>query len=178
MSERGSLDDPFGEPVRLPDPVNSAGEEGSPFLSPDGLNLFLSALRPGALDPAHIVMFSRKTRGEPFGRETVLGAPVNTAVMDVPDWVSADGRVLVTTKMVGNPPFKTVFHVRPTADAPFGPAQSFGPPVERPSRPWLSSDGRRMYFHSREVPGGHGNLDLWVTHRVPRHGSRAAPPGP
>jgi hypothetical protein len=26
----------------------------------------------------------------------------------------------------------------------------------------------RLYFHSRELPGGSGDLDLWMVRRVPK----------
>lgn len=170
MSTRKTRDEPFGEPERLPEPVNLAvGWSTVPILSADGLTLSVTSLRPAGLGKGDIVVFTRKSRDEPFGDETVLPPPVNSPAYDTTCWVSDDRRVIVRMKM-DQRPFETRFHVRPSADVPFGPAQSLGfaPEGGEIGRPWLSPDGMRMYFHSREIPGAAGDLDIWMVRRVPK----------
>lgn len=169
LSSRKSRDEPFGDPVRLPEPVNGPSWERAPLLSADGLTLFVTAARAGGPGGGEIVQFKRKTRDDDFASEMLLPAPINSPAFDVADWLSKDNRVLLSTKMA-LPPFELRLHVRPAADAPFGPTQHLGPPFDARNcgRPWLSPDGQRLYFHSREFPDGHGELDLWMTHRVPK----------
>jgi len=161
ISERKSLAEPFGDPVRVPDPVNRTGWSITPALSADGLSLLVTTTKPNTLGGGDIVMYTRNTRTEAFGNETIFPVPVNSPFHDIASWISDDRRVLIRTNMDTK---LTRFHTRATADDPFGPPQLLYAP--NPHRVWLSPDGMRMYFHSREVPGGEGDLDIWVVHRV------------
>jgi outer membrane protein OmpA-like peptidoglycan-associated protein len=49
---------------RLPEPVNTAGAERSPWLSPDGLELYLSSNGPSGKGPLKVVRFSRSDRSD------------------------------------------------------------------------------------------------------------------
>jgi formylglycine-generating enzyme required for sulfatase activity len=149
--------------------VNSPQYERVPLLSADGLTLLVTVMGRGGKSDGEVAVFTRKTRHDPFGNETLLPAPVNSAHYDIANWLSADGRVLLATQM-GMRLVETRLYVRPRLDAPFGPGQLLGGPftAANPGRPWLSPDGQRMYFHSRDFPGGHGDLDLWMSRRVPR----------
>jgi hypothetical protein len=169
MASRESRDAPFGPARRLPAPVNGAPWSAAPVLSADGLTLLATSQIPGGTGKGDILTFTRPARGEPFGAGALLPPPVNSPVFDGAAWVSDDGRVLVRTRM-DKPPFETRFHVRPDRAAPFGPPQAFVVPgvAGEVGRPWLSPDGMRLYFHSRELPGGAGDLDLWVSRRVPK----------
>jgi hypothetical protein len=114
-------------------------------------------------------MFTRPTRDAAFGGETLFPAPVNSPAFDAGAWVSDDGRVLVRVRM-DRPPFECRFHVRGSRAEPFGPPRAFGVAGDATDlgRPWLSPDGMRLYFHSRDLPGGRGDLDLWVARRAPK----------
>ncbi len=167
LATRKSVDDPFGTPVRLPSPINSNSYERAPVLSADGLTLLLTSMRHGGKRSGEILTFTRKSRDEPFGNETLLPEPVNTESFDTPNWISPDGRMIITTIM-SMPPFETRYHLRAGVGQPFGPPMSLGTPFGKVNsgRPWISPDGQRMYFHTRELPGGHAELDLWMTSRV------------
>lgn len=167
--ERKSRDEAFGPPQKFPAPVSSPRWELSLTVSDDTLRLFVTSNRGASGHPSVLFEFSRPTRDQPFGSERELGSHVNDGGMIVGDWVSPDGRLLVSTQMVQQP-FTTRMHVRPTLDAEFGAALPFDGPFEdvTPSSPWISPDGERMYFHTRELPGGEGDLDIWMSRRVPR----------
>jgi hypothetical protein len=163
------MDEPFGDPVRLPEPVNSATSERVPYFSVDGLTLIVTTIRRGGVGHGHLVMYTRAARDKPFGNESLLPQPISSQFYNSADWLSGDGLVIATTRM-GTPPFQTRYFTRPTRDAPFGPEQLFGPQLDKinPGRPWLSPDGKRMYFHSREITPRHGDLNLWMSERVKR----------
>jgi hypothetical protein len=167
MSSRKSVDEPFGEPVRLPEPVNSKGSERHPVFSSDGLTLLITSTRPGSAS-GDIWMFRRESRDQPFGDPVQLPEPVNTPDWDIPVWVSNDGRVLCTRTQKGQVAMSKLF-VRRSREAPFGPALSLPPwPNEAASELRISADGERLYFNARALPGGHGKSDIWMVRRVPK----------
>ena len=165
---RATREEPFGPAEKLPAPVNGGGSwTAAPVLSSDGLTLLATRFVTGGPGKGDVVRFTRPSRDAAFGADEVLPPPVSSAAFDGAAWVSDDGRVLVRTKME-RPPFETRFHVRGAAG--YGPGREFAVPgvVTEVGRPWLSADGSRLYFHSRELPGGAGDLDLWVSRRLPR----------
>lgn len=164
-STRASRAEPFGPGNRLPEPVNGAVWTVAPVLSADGLTLLATV--PQRTSPAgDIVRFTRPTREAPFTSAGVLLSPVNSPGFDAAAWASDDGRVLAWVRMEKQP-FECRFHVRTSAAEPFGPARAFAVPgvAGEVGRPWLSADGQRLYFHTRELADA-GDLDLWVTRRV------------
>ncbi len=165
MSTRASRAEPFGPGRRLAEPVNGAVWTAAPVLSADGLTL-LATIPQRASPAGDIVQFTRPTRESAFTSAGVLPAPVNSPGFDAATWASDDGRVLAWVRMEKQP-FETRFHVRASAAEPFGPARAIVVPgvAGEVGRPWLSADGQRLYFHTRELAGA-GELDLWVTRRV------------
>jgi hypothetical protein len=121
----------------------------------------LTTIRAGGPGNGDIVMYTRNNRTEAFGNETVLPEPVNSPGYDIASYISND-RCLVIRCRMDKPP-EARFHVRSSENEPFGPPQPLSP--RNPHRFWLSPDGMRLYFHSRDIPNGHGELDLWVMHR-------------
>ncbi len=82
----------WGTPTRLPAPVNSAGAEWFPRLSPDGW-LYFGSDRPGGFGGNDIW----RARSDSMGRWTVenLGAAVNTPGNDYEPLPSPDGSRLI-----------------------------------------------------------------------------------
>lgn len=177
LAKRAAIDQPFGDPVRLAPPVNVSDENLSPVVSSDGLRLAIYSPR-GELQIA-TRFFERGTRSEPFREAAPFRrcAGLEKGRVD-PVWFSADGRVLLTMVLHGDS-WPHYWHVRASSAEQFSPGMPFGEPFVgniAPGRAWVSPDGQRMYFHSREVPGGQGNLDLWMVRRVPKPGTAAAAP--
>jgi hypothetical protein len=165
VTSRPSRAATFESAVRLASPVNSPEHERVPVLSGDGLTLFVTTIRRN-IGSGQVRQYTRASREAPFSEETILSSHINTAFFNTADSLSPDGLVLLATVM-GKPPFVTHLHTRESVTASFGPGQPLGGRFAElnPGHPWLSPDGERMYFHSREVPGGHGDLDLWVSQR-------------
>lgn len=81
----------WGTPQRLPEPVNSSGQEWFPRLSPDGW-LYFGSSRPGGLGKTDIWR-ARELKG----RWTVenLGPTINTADDEYEPLPSPDGRTMI-----------------------------------------------------------------------------------
>ncbi len=184
LAKRPAIDQPFGEPVLLGPPVSVNRNDQLPVVSSDGRQLAMfssrNADRPG--DTTALYFFQRGSRSEPFREAVHLDRDAGLERGRVtPSWLSADGRVLLTTVQLGNI-WPHYWHSRGSSAERFSPGVPFGEPFVGPISPgggWVSPDGQRLYFHSREVPGGLGELDLWMVRRVPKAAASAsAPPSP
>ena len=78
VSKRETREADWGEPINLGLMVNSVGEhDGTPHLSPDGLELyFFSNRAPG--NGGDLYVSTRPTKDDPWGPAVDLGAPINT----------------------------------------------------------------------------------------------------
>jgi hypothetical protein len=81
-------------PAVLVAEVNSASDDVSPALSPDGLMLYFASSRPGGAGGYDLWVATRASTTEPFGSPSVLGAP-NTATFECCPHVTADGKNLL-----------------------------------------------------------------------------------
>jgi Tol biopolymer transport system component/tetratricopeptide (TPR) repeat protein len=84
----------FGEAVNLGPTVNSSATEGSPIISPDGLELYFASNRPGGHGDADIWMTKRSSIDDAWAPPVNLGAPINTSGWEWPDSISRDGLTL------------------------------------------------------------------------------------
>jgi hypothetical protein len=75
VATRTSIDDPFGPRVKLPQPINSEGQDYGPALTPDGHTVFFSSgadnpFAPGAIN--HLFVSERLNDGAPWGPRIYL----------------------------------------------------------------------------------------------------------
>ncbi|MBL9134603.1 MAG: PD40 domain-containing protein [Verrucomicrobiales bacterium] len=85
-------------------------------------------------------------------------------------FITSDGLTLVfASDRPGGMGLRDLWMVtRPDLGARWGKPTNLGAPVNTAAiedDPWLSADGRSLYFDSTR-PGGHGNRDLWVATRT------------
>jgi hypothetical protein len=80
---------------------------------------------------------------------------------------SSDGLGLLKTSMIDNVE-KITWHTRSSVSANWSEGQPLPAPIDgiTVGAPFLSTDGNAIYFHSRSLPDGQGELDLWVTRRT------------
>jgi Tol biopolymer transport system component len=96
MATRQTENDPWATPVNLGPSVNSSAIDGDPCISPDGLVLFFTSLRPGGYGIADLYLVRRATIQDSWGPPMNLGPVVNNS----PDQgqgnpsISADGLIL------------------------------------------------------------------------------------
>lgn len=164
LCSRVSRDEPFGPPQRLPEPINSPFTDRHPVLSPDGLRLALTTNRNG-VKAGSVLIFQRPNRDAEF-QPTPLVDPQLQIGWDTVSSFARDGSGVLKVSMSENRE-QVTWHARSQPDGPFAPGIPLGPPLDgiKFSAPFLSADGQTLYFHSRGLPGSHGDLDLWMTRR-------------
>jgi hypothetical protein len=94
MTTRPTISDPWGPPVNLGPPVNSAFDDGDPSISDDGRILFFTSGRPGGYGNYDLWVSKRKTTDDQWGTTVNLGRSVNQTSNDLGANISADGRTL------------------------------------------------------------------------------------
>ena len=178
MATRSDAAGPFDPPAPVPG-MNTAGEEGGPYLSPDGLQLYFQSDRPGGLGGADLWVAARPDVSASWG------APSPLDVLNSPDdesgpSLTADGLEIffssdrpggaggvdlwLATRAENSLPFSA-----PVALAELNSASDDGWPS-------ISGDPATLYFDS-DRPGGSGGADLYVAER-PSRTSPFWPPDP
>ncbi len=94
VARRESLGAPWGEPVNLGPNVNSAAWDSAPYLSRDGLLLFLDSRRPGGYGNFDLYVSRRTALSDPWQEAVNLGPVVCTSAYDESPQVSTDGSTL------------------------------------------------------------------------------------
>lgn len=160
MAERGSLEEGFGAPARLPNTVNTAATEACPSIV--GRNT-LYFLRSQGSDPGNLFV-SRRTSGDWQEAETlnpIFNSPLLEEAVSV--FEDDEGReVLVFSRNNGNQTggviLQSVAGGTPTPVAGGPNAAGWN------NRAWVSRDGLFIAFDSTR-PGGKGGPDLWFAER-------------
>src|SRR5258708_19094257 len=84
VSQRASIDAPWGEPVDLGQNINSAGSDGVPSLSTDGHRLYFHRNGPGGCGAADLFVSRRQDKRDDFGWDPAenLGRTVKAPIAD------------------------------------------------------------------------------------------------
>ena len=186
VSQRASLDAPWGLPVNLGPNVNSGSNDVAPTFSPDGHEMYFHSNRPGGCGLADLYVTRRHDKRDDFGWEParnldadpdgiVRQCVVNSAFADAGPTIFEDEATGVTTlyfTVRNNPPnsdqgFDIYASTRLGDDGPFGPpvlVPELSSPY-RDTRTTIRRDGLEMILSSGR-PGGVGSEDLWVSTRA------------
>jgi beta-lactamase regulating signal transducer with metallopeptidase domain len=168
VTRRATKDDAWGMPENLGPLVNSSDWDGTPWISPDALELyFYSRNRTGGQGGIDIWISRRATKNDPWGEPMNLGPPVNSSAHETSPFLSSDSLLLFFGEEIINP-FRpggfggTDMWVsrRASISDPWGEPVNLGPIVNSPSHdcgPRISPDGSMLYFAS-ERPGGFGGM--------------------
>jgi hypothetical protein len=177
VSTRQSINEAWGSPFNIGEPVNSPYVEAYPSLSSDGITLYFSDLysgtpRPGGLGGADIWMATRSSRNDPWSTPVNLGAPINSSAMDISPTVSADGLILVfaSSRYGTSGPYDLWMSTRATVEDTWSPPVNLGTDVNGiygELECSISADGLALFFASGR-PGGLSQYDLWMTTRKSR----------
>ena len=174
VSKRSTIDDIWSEPVKLDPPVNTDGPEGSPCISPDGLELYFSEAwfprykgtgcepNPNGYGGGDLWVSRRATKEDPWGEPENLGQAVNSSDTEDTPSISADGLSLyfMSRRSGGVDLFVTT---RQTTNDSWEPAVNLGYPINTEyfeTVPRISPDGLRLFFSI----GGYLN-DIYVSRR-------------
>jgi hypothetical protein len=176
VSQRDTLDDPWGPPQNLGPNINTAADEFAPDFSPDGHWLFFSSGRPpGTNSFTRIWVSHRRDVNDDFGWEPAvdLGPDINLPGLDdnAPTFFH-DHKTGVTSIYFNSfwrkdgPGDFDIYVSTQRENGTFGRAKvvrELDSPY-RDTRTAIRSDGLEMFITSAR-PGGSGKIDLWVATR-------------
>lgn len=140
----------WGDPVRLPEPINTDGWELYPSESRDGFLYFFSS-RPGGFGSFDV--YRAAMEGDELGQPANLGPAVNTERGETDAYISPDGDYLVFSSKrdqgFGDSDLYVSFKL---PDHTWTKARNLGAPVNTEHRefcPSVSPDGKYLFFTSR-----------------------------
>ncbi len=174
VSQRVSVNDPWGPPQKLGPNINTPFHDVNPALSPDGHSLYFQSNRPGGSGAGDIYVSRRHNKRDDFGWQPAenLGTGVNSFAGERnPCVFEDDGTGEITLYFDSNRPGGIggfdIYSSELQPDETFGPAVL----VEELSSPWNDQgpgnrrDGLEIYIGS-DRPGTLGLEDLYVSTRT------------
>jgi hypothetical protein len=162
----------YSEPVPVPGPINTAGAEDSPFITPDGSVLYFF-FSPAIVQPpeeelvggiAGIYRSYQSAGGWSQPERVRLIQPDELALDGCPFF--QDGVLWFCSARKGNFRGVDFWTARQEGDT-FTDLRNAGELLNESyeiGEMHISPDGRDLLFHSN-APGGTGGVDLWVSHR-------------
>ena len=152
--------DPWGPPENLGSPINTSRKDITPWITPDGLELYFSSDRPGGYGVYDFWVATRTTANDEWEEPVNLGPVVNSTAGEYHPCLSPDGLVLFFSDY-DNPSFgfrpgghgrsdMWMTRRKSTAD-PWESPVNLGPDMNTrafDSQPRLSPDGSVLYFTS------------------------------
>src|SRR5512146_1651431 len=155
VTTRANRNAPWGPPVNI-GVANSPGEEVTPEISHDGLELYFETDRPGGLGMDDLWVAKRASARDAWGAAVWVGATLNAAGNDHCPNLTADGLTMFyDATPVGTAIGDLMVTTRATLSGEWGRPVNLG---HVPSDHWASSipaDGTMLYFASTR-PGGSG----------------------
>ena len=160
---------PFGSPQVATD-VSSPSIDADPFLSADGLSMYMRSTRPGTLGDGDIFIATRATTTSAFS--TPVDLPnVSSPADDREPYVTNDGSELwLASSRAGSVQLFRALVV----DGAFGAVSAvteLNAPGAEDEAPVLASDGLTVYFASNRD----GATQVYVAHRLAMNAPFAAP---
>jgi len=182
VSQRASVNDPWGLAQNLGPEINTASNEMAPALTVDGHTMYFASNKPGGLGGTDIYMSRRHNKRDDLGWQVPenLGSGVNTISNDSSPQIFEDDATGVTTLYFdsnrpgglgpstddGNGNGNDIYASVLQRDGAFGPAAIVAElstaSIDR--HPAISRDGLEMYIASNR-PGTLGGVDLWASTR-------------
>jgi len=158
-------------PVNLGPDVNSANDEYWPCLSADEQTLVITRLirSDDFMKKVQEDFFISHRVDSGWGMMQNAGNPLNTADNEGAQTLSGDGRYMIFTACNRSDGLGRcdLYWSKKQGDK-WSEPMNLGKPVNtsvRETQPSITPDGRTLYFSS-DRPGGKGQHDIWVSHRV------------
>ncbi|UCB53055.1 MAG: PD40 domain-containing protein [Candidatus Zixiibacteriota bacterium] len=155
VSSWDSLNSEWGELENLGPTINSFDGERSPFVSPDGSDLYFRNSWG---------IWVSEWNGSAWETPIWLDTTVNVWLTEMDPSVTAHNKTLYFTRYY----YDWQICVSRWTGTAWGSPQVLGPQINDPSgalQPYISPDGTRLYFISPR-PGGLGSTDVWVSERI------------
>lgn len=173
VSQRPSMDEPWGAPQNLGATINTSANEQKPDLSLDGHQLYFFSDRAGGFGGNDLYVSRRHNKRDDFAwRASVnLGGGVNTSANErAPAHFEDDATGTITlyfaSDRLGGPDDDDIFASTLQPDETFGPAVLVEElsTLSRDIGVAIRRDGLEVFLASNR-PGTLGGLDLWVATR-------------
>lgn len=176
---RPSRSSPWSLPVDMGPEVNSGGTNRM-VMSRDALLVIVSSFRPGGLGNSDMWSHRRTAVDQPWGPGKHLGPSVNSPSGEGVFGLSDDGLVVFfnSTRSGGLGAFDVWMSRRPAIGAGWSAPINLGPTINGTASEFgnsLGHDGRTLYFSSAGPNSAQGDLDLWMSKRVPKRSAGIAP---
>lgn len=153
----------WGAPQLLPEPLNSAGNDGAASFSADGQMMIFGACGRedgvGSCD-----LYFSVLEGTQWSKPENMGNVVNSADWDAHSTLSADGtKIIFSSGRAGGYGGEDLYMVERNPFGQWGVPSNLGPMINTPfseMSPFLSQDGKTLYFSSDGHPG-FGGADIF-----------------
>jgi len=176
VSQRASVDDPWGPLQNMGPSINSDSGESAPTFSPDGHRLYFHSAKTGGCGAIDLYVARRHDKRDDLNWEPAenLGCIVNSIYDDAGPTIFEDDGIttlLFTSSRPGGPGNFDIYQTtRVGDDGEFGPAtlvSELSAPF-RDTRTTISRDHLELIMSSDATgrPGGIGGQDLWVATRA------------
>jgi hypothetical protein len=156
-------DEHWEAPARLESDINSAGNQSSACLSPDGNTIYFVSDRPGGMGGKDIWRCVKLPNGN-WSRALNLGKSVNTPYDEETPFMHADAHTFFFSSQGHNSMGGfDIFFSQILDSGKFSEPFNLGYPINTPDDEIhfsLSLDGKNGYFNSNR-PGGKGKQDIY-----------------
>jgi outer membrane protein OmpA-like peptidoglycan-associated protein/tetratricopeptide (TPR) repeat protein len=155
----------WNAPQLLPEPINSVSNEGAACFSADGqLMIYTACGREEGIGSCDLYISTLE--GKQWTQPVNLGNVVNSAEWDSQPTISYDGnRIIFTSSRPGGYGSEDLYAIEKNIFGEWGSPMNLGPGINTPfsdMSPFLSQDGKTLYFASEGHPG-YGGHDLFKT---------------
>jgi hypothetical protein len=142
-----------------------AGATGTPYMPPSGLSLYFYSIQASGMGSRDLYVASRTSTADDFANPTRL-TQLNSPSLEHLPWVSADELWMIwVSQRDGLSTYWT--STRPSTSAAFSSVAkltSLSQPG-KDGRMFITHDGLRAYFASKDRAGGRGSEDIWYATR-------------
>jgi hypothetical protein len=169
VSQRATVDDPWGAPRNLGPTINTTGREQAPFLSADGHRLYFFSDRAGGFGGTDVYVSRRQDKRDDFGWESPenLGAGVNSASNENLV-VAFEDVVYFNSNRPGGAGGTDIYVSSRLPDGSFGAAarvpELSSPVADAPCA--IRRDGLEFFLGSQRPGTDPTYFDLWVATRA------------
>ena len=159
-SKRGSVDEPWGTPIALPQRINSVSVDLEPTISADGLTLVFCSGRQPKYQVCDLMIAQRASSHDPWSAPKNLGPWMNSAEWQASPQLFGDD---ISSALIFHSPEGTRIASRNSPLDTFASHEPFpsGNSVFGAFSLFLWQDGRTLYF--RRTSEELDNQDIWLS---------------
>lgn len=153
----------WSSPTLLPEPINSANNDGSASFSGDGqVMVFAKCGQPEGIGSCDLYISTLE--GNQWSAPVNMGNVVNSNVWEAQPTISADGsRIIFSSERPGGYGNEDLYMIERNQFGDWGVPMNLGAMINTPFTdlsPFLSQDGKTLYFAS-DGHAGFGSTDLF-----------------